>query len=517
MQSNLESQVNAQHVAVVMDGNGRWGTRRGLDRSAGHRAGADAVERIVEAAPGLGIRVLTLFAFSADNWERPRREVSRLMRLVRAYVRAQRARCIANGVRVSVIGRRDRLGPSVLRAIERAERSTRAGRRLHLRIALDYSARDAIAEAARQWARNPAASTGDLGRLIAQGGADAPPVPDVDLLIRTGGEQRLSDFLLWECAYAELYFVERLWPDFDATDLAAALDDFQRRERRFGRVSAPAVAPTPAPRSSRDWVDHFVANRAALRPIPWSAGAELDAKELVAVAESVRKFQLGEKGEGSSLMRYARLEAARAGDPDYVEAARLLIGEEGRHSQDLGRFMALNGIPELKRTWTDDVFRRLRNLLGTLEVSIAVLVTAESIAKTYYPLLHDATRSTVLRALCTQIVSDERRHVEFQCQQLAKLRAQRGPAGRWLTRELQRLLYLVTMAIVAVDHRRVWRASGAGVIGFWRAAWTELQNDLAAMEPPARKRAVPHERPWRRLVARLAARPKRATTLGGHA
>jgi undecaprenyl diphosphate synthase len=513
MQSNLESQApTARHVAVVMDGNGRWGARRGLDRSAGHRAGADAVERIVEAAPGLGIEVLTLFAFSSDNWQRPRGEVNQLMRLVRTYVRAQRARCIANGVRVSVIGRRDRLSAPVLRAIERAEHATRAGRRLHLRIAVDYSARDAIAEAARRWARSPTASTDDLGRMIAQGDAGAPPMPELDLLIRTGGEQRLSDFLLWECAYAELYFVERLWPDFDTADLAAALDDFRRRERRFGRVAAPSARDRPAappPRSSREWVDYFVANRAALRPIPWSTGADLDPRELVAIAESVRKFQLGEKGEGSSLMRYARVEAERSGDPAYVDAARLLIAEEHRHSQDLGRFMALNGIPELRRTWTDDVFRRLRNVLGTLEVSIAVLVTAEILAKAYYPILHDATRSAVLRALCTQIVSDEHRHVEFQCQQLAKVRAGRGRIGLLLTRTLQRLLFFGTMVVVGIDHRRALRASGSGVTGFWRAAWTTFAGDLAAMAPVTR----PPERPWRTVMART----KRISILGGHA
>ena len=514
MQSNLESQApTARHVAVVMDGNGRWGARHGLDRSAGHRAGADAVERIVEAAPGLGIEVLTLFAFSSANWQRPRVEVNGLMRLVRTYVRAQRARCIANGVRVSVIGRRDRLSAPVLRAIERAERATRGGRRLHLRIAVDYSARDAIAEAARRWAGSPSTTTEDLGRLIAQGDTGTPPVPELDLLIRTGGEQRLSDFLLWECAYAELYFVERLWPDFDTADLAAALDDFRRRERRFGRVSPPPAArevPTaPPPQTSREWVDYFVANRAALRPIPWTTGADLDPRELVAIAESVRKFQLGEKGEGSSLMRYARVEAERSGDPAYVDAARLLIAEEHRHSHDLGRFMALNGIPELQRTWTDDVFRRLRNVLGTLEVSIAVLATAEILAKAYYPILHDATRSAVLRALCTQIVSDEQRHVEFQCQQLAKLRAARGRVGLLLTRVLQRILFFGTMVVVGIDHRRALRASGSGVTGFWRAAWTIFTGDLAAMEPLER----PRNRSWRAFITRT----KRITPLGGHA
>ena len=418
MQSNLDSQANPPlHVAVVMDGNGRWGTRRGLDRSAGHRAGAAAVERIVEAAPGLGIEVLTLFAFSADNWQRPRAEVETLMRLLRRYVRSEAARCVENGVRLSVVGRRDRLGTPVVRAIEHAERMTRHGRRLHLRIAMDYSARDAIARAARRWARTATPSVESLGRMIAQADVSGPPVPDVDLLVRTGGEQRLSDFMLWECAYAELYFLDRLWPDFTPADLDAALAAFRQRDRRFGAVPRRVEPPArPVPATSREWVAHFAANMGALRPIPWEAGPELDPHELVAIAESIRKFQLGEKGEGSGLMRYARVHAERTGDADYVEAIRGLLAEEHRHSRDLGRFMALHGIPELQRTWTDDVFRRLRNLIGTLEISIAVLVTAEIIAKAYYPILHDATHSTVLRAFCTQTVSDERRHVEFQVQ-----------------------------------------------------------------------------------------------------
>ncbi len=234
MQSSVEFQATAPlHVAIVMDGNGRWGTRRGLARSAGHRAGAKAVERIVEAAPDLGVDVLTLFAFSADNWRRPRAEVKALMRLLRAYVRSEAARCIENGVRLTVLGRRDRLDAAVVASIEHAERVTRDGGRLHLRIAVDYSARESIARAA---ARTASPSVESLGRAIAQAAPGEPPTPDVDLLIRTGGEQRLSDFMLWECAYAELHFVDRLWPDFTAADLAAALAEFRRRERRFGAV-----------------------------------------------------------------------------------------------------------------------------------------------------------------------------------------------------------------------------------------------------------------------------------------
>ncbi len=247
MQSNLNTRASAAlHVAVVMDGNGRWATRRGLPRTAGHRAGAEAVRRVVEAAPGLGIGVLTLFAFSADNWGRPRPEVAALMRLLRAYLRAETARCVENGLRVSVIGRRDRLAPSIVRAIRRVEHATRGGPRLHLRIALDYSAREAIARAALGWARAASPDLELLGRMVAQSAGDGPAVPDVDLLVRTGGERRLSDFLLWECAYAELHFTDRMWPDFEAADLAAALAEFRRRERRFGRLPDPPRAPAGA-------------------------------------------------------------------------------------------------------------------------------------------------------------------------------------------------------------------------------------------------------------------------------
>jgi undecaprenyl diphosphate synthase len=225
------------HVAVIMDGNGRWATARGLPRVAGHREGARVVRRIVEAAPDLGVGALTLYAFSSDNWGRPSREVSGLMRLFRSYLAAETARCVENDIRMSVIGRRDRLPEALVRAIDGSEAATREGHRMHLRIALDYSARDALAAAAARVA-------GDPGRdALARALADAPGggAPDVDLLVRTGGEQRLSDFLLWECAYAELYFTPRMWPDFDAGALAEAVAEFRRRERRFGRVPAAAA------------------------------------------------------------------------------------------------------------------------------------------------------------------------------------------------------------------------------------------------------------------------------------
>jgi undecaprenyl diphosphate synthase len=196
------------HLAIIMDGNGRWANARGLPRLAGHRAGIDAVRRVVEASPEFSIDTLTLYAFSSDNWRRPSAEVSALMQLFREFLKRESSHCVKEGVRLSVIGRRDRLAKPLLAQIEAAESLTASGSRLHLRVAVDYSGREAI-------------RSGEVG-------------PDVDLLIRSGGEQRLSDFLLWESAYAELYFTPRMWPDFDRSDLAAAIHSFHQRERRFG-------------------------------------------------------------------------------------------------------------------------------------------------------------------------------------------------------------------------------------------------------------------------------------------
>jgi len=232
---STEAAPDGLHVAIIMDGNGRWATARGLPRVAGHQAGAEAVRRTVEAAPKLGIRTLTLYAFSSDNWQRPADEVAALMRLFHEYLEQHTPECVKHGIRLTVIGRRDRLDPELRRAIERAEAATAAGSQLHLRIAVDYSARDAIVEAAR-WVNGRPVGRAEFAHLLGQAIHAREPVPDVDLLIRTGGEQRLSDFLLWECAYAELYFTPRMWPDFDAQDLEAAVREFHRRERRFGRV-----------------------------------------------------------------------------------------------------------------------------------------------------------------------------------------------------------------------------------------------------------------------------------------
>jgi undecaprenyl diphosphate synthase len=240
MQSDL-------HVAIIMDGNGRWAAARGRSRTAGHVAGVEAVRRTVEAAADLGIGVLTLFAFSSDNWRRPDREVRALMRLFRTYLRNEAGKCAQNGIRIAVIGRRDRLTPALLQAIEDAERATAGADRFLLRIAVDYSARDAIVRAAcRVNGQAASLSREDFARLLA-GREDERPAPDVDLLIRTGGEKRLSDFLLWECAYAELVFLDRMWPEFTGADLSAAVGEFHRRERRFGGV-APAFHPASGER-----------------------------------------------------------------------------------------------------------------------------------------------------------------------------------------------------------------------------------------------------------------------------
>ena len=220
-----------------MDGNGRWALSRGLPREAGHRAGVETVGRIVEAAPGAGIAILSLFAFSSDNWRRPPAEVDSLMGLLAQYLDREADRCARNGVRLEVIGRRDRLNPALRQAIAKAERTTQPGTQLRLRIAFDYSGRDAILRAAR---RAASLSRESLERSLG---------PPVDLLIRTGGERRLSDFLLWECAYAELVFSPRMWPDFGVDDLAAAVREFRLRDRRFG-----AVAP-PLARRQEAWLD----------------------------------------------------------------------------------------------------------------------------------------------------------------------------------------------------------------------------------------------------------------------
>jgi undecaprenyl diphosphate synthase len=240
MQNETQSGL---HVAIIMDGNGRWATRRALPRVAGHRAGVAAVRRIVERAPQLGIRVLTLYAFSSDNWARPAKEVQSIFWIIRAFLRLECERLRKQGARLQVIGRRDRIPKPLLREIVHTESVTAPGTALHLRIAIDYSSRFAIAGAAAVAAIQAAGSevieAEPLRSIISR--TLTSDCGEVDLLIRTGGEKRLSDYLLWESAYAELIFTDRMWPDFDSSDLDSAVNEFKHRERRFGAVSAPSV------------------------------------------------------------------------------------------------------------------------------------------------------------------------------------------------------------------------------------------------------------------------------------
>ena len=230
------------HVAILLDGNGRWASSRGFARQEGHRAGVAAVRRVVRAAPALGIGTLTLYAFSSNNWDRPAGEVNSLLNLLEDYLRSEGSTCADEGVRLRVIGRRDRLPVSLIDAIEAAERMTAAGRALELRIALDYSSREAILRAACWMMSSLEVTEREFSRRLGEVTHAGGSAPDVDLLIRTGGEQRLSDFMLWECAYAELLFTPRMWPEFEAGDLAAAVEDFRRRERRFGRLPEAAAS-----------------------------------------------------------------------------------------------------------------------------------------------------------------------------------------------------------------------------------------------------------------------------------
>lgn len=253
------------HLAIIMDGNGRWAEGRGWPRNRGHRAGADAVERVMRAAPGLGIRTVTLYAFSADNWSRPRGEVRLLMALLGRFLRTKIETCRREGVRLSVIGRRDRLPTALVASIESAEEATRDGHRVHLRLAIDYSARDAIVLAAG-WTGGRRLSREAFRDLLARAHHAEPSTPDVDLLIRTGRENRLSDFLLWESAYAELYFTDQLWPDFTGEDLAAAVEDFERRDRRFGGLTNRSDEPTsevaaPSTQMTEPLLQHQALNR----------------------------------------------------------------------------------------------------------------------------------------------------------------------------------------------------------------------------------------------------------------
>jgi undecaprenyl diphosphate synthase len=246
----LQSKRRNLHAAIIMDGNGRWAARRNQPRVFGHRAGAAATRSVIERASDIGLACLTLYAFSSDNWSRPAFEVDRIFWLLRAYLRKEAAKMRDRDARLQIIGRRDRLPEPLIREVTRAEALTAHGRGLRLRVAIDYSARDSIARAASLAFRSgpqPASSADIARRIDRELTGDSGPV---DLLIRTGGEQRLSDFLLWECAYDELYFSNRMWPDFTGDDLESALQNFHHRERRFGSIqpvqqepSIPAESP----------------------------------------------------------------------------------------------------------------------------------------------------------------------------------------------------------------------------------------------------------------------------------
>jgi undecaprenyl diphosphate synthase len=226
--------VSPLHVAIICDGNGRWGTAQGLPRSAGHQAGAEAARKVIECAPRLGIHTLTLFALSSANWKRPSIEINAILRILNDYLIAETERCLDVGVRLSIIGRRDRVPCGLREAIAQAERLTAAGKRLHLRLAIDYSARHAIYQAASRFYKVTNLSSESFADVLSElqrGGST-----DVDLLIRTGGEQRLSDFLLWECAFAEFVFLEKRWPDFTPADLRKAVLEFEKRERTRGAL-----------------------------------------------------------------------------------------------------------------------------------------------------------------------------------------------------------------------------------------------------------------------------------------
>jgi undecaprenyl diphosphate synthase len=230
-----------RHVAIIMDGNGRWAAARGLPRGEGHRRGVEALRRTVRAAGDLGIAFLTIFSFSAENWSRPPAEIRELMVLLRRFIRRDLADLHRRGVRVRVIGEREDLDSDIRRLLDEAEELTKHNSRLVLVVAFNYGARQEIARAARRMAAEVAAGDLALNAVTADkltSYLDAPDVPDPDLIIRTSGEQRLSNFLLWQAAYSELVFVPAYWPDFDRAALEDAIIEYRRRERRFGGLVA---------------------------------------------------------------------------------------------------------------------------------------------------------------------------------------------------------------------------------------------------------------------------------------
>jgi undecaprenyl diphosphate synthase len=234
----LPGAASSLHVAIICDGNGRWATSRALPRTAGHRAGAEAARRVIQSAPHLGIHTLTLFALSSANWARPASEVTAILQILQEYLLAETSHCLEEGVRLNIIGRRDRLPATLRETIADSEALTANGRRLHLRLAIDYSARHTIFQAASKFYKVTDLTSEAFSNILAEvqrGGST-----DVDLLVRTGGEQRLSDFLLWECAFAEFCFLPKRWPDFTPRDLADMVREFEQRERTRGGLPAEA-------------------------------------------------------------------------------------------------------------------------------------------------------------------------------------------------------------------------------------------------------------------------------------
>lgn len=228
------------HVAIIMDGNGRWAKARSLPRTAGHRRGAEAVRRVLSCAADLGIEYLTLYGFSSENWKRPATEVDDLMGLMRRYLQSDIAKLHKNGIRLRVIGERDKLPRDIVELIDAAERLTTGNRRLNLTMAISYGGRQEILAAARQLAEAVAAGRLDpasIDETCFSGRLATAELPDPDLVIRTSGEQRISNFLLWQSAYSELVFVDKLWPDFSKEDFAHAICEFQRRDRRYGAAA----------------------------------------------------------------------------------------------------------------------------------------------------------------------------------------------------------------------------------------------------------------------------------------
>ena len=230
-----------RHVAIIMDGNGRWAARRGLPRSAGHKAGVDALRRAVKAAADFGIEYLTIYSFSSENWTRPAAEVSFLLDLLRRFIRQDVAELHRSGVKIKIVGSRDDLEPGIVSLLDDAERLTKENSKLNLIVAFNYGSRQEICRAMSAIAgkiESGKISAGDISPELISQNLDTCGIPDPDLLIRTGGEQRISNFLLWQCAYTEFVFVDEFWPDFTSEIFARALEEFRLRDRRFGGIEA---------------------------------------------------------------------------------------------------------------------------------------------------------------------------------------------------------------------------------------------------------------------------------------